>query len=331
MPAGLPLPAAAPVPPSPPARPKPRRSLFLVAVGCLLAALVCGLLTAAQYRADRSPQAAVRHYFAALAAGDAAAALGYAEAPPRGGYLTDSVLHQQLALAQLTDLTVQRTTLTGGRGTVSVRYRLRFAGGGDQQVTDSVPVIRHGSSWRLGRVAVTTEVTVTSPGADRLALAGDRLPSKPVLVFPGALPLSTDYPAVSLGGRPSVRLSPDQQSAEVTVLLTDAAQHTLQRSLSTALASCLTGRSRQLGCPQAGDSRPVPGSLRGTALPLRQPLEMYLGVGGAIHLNGTVTVRGSWQDWDFNNQPVRHTGDTDVEVGATASVADLNTVYWGSS
>ena len=105
----------------------------------------------------------------------------------------------------------------------------------------------------------------------------------------------------------------------------------MQRSLSTALARCLTGNAKQLGCPQAGDSRPVPGSLRGTALPLRQPLEMYLGVGGAVHLSGTVTVHGSWQDWDFNNQPVRHTGDTDVAVEATASVADLKTVYWTGS
>lgn len=330
-PGGLPFPVAAPLPPALPRRPKSGRSLLLAALGCLLAALVCGLLTAAQYRADRSPQEVVRRYFAALGAGNAAAALGYAEAPPRSGYLTDSVLHQQLALAKLTDLTVQRTELNGTRGTVSVSYRLRFAAGGEEQLTDSVPVVRHGSSWRLGRVAVTAELTVTGPGADRLTLAGSRLPTKPVLVFPGALPLGTDYPAVRIAGHPSVRLSPDQQSTEVTVLLTDAAQATLQHSLSTALARCLTGNAKQLGCPQAGDSRPVPGSLRGTALPLRQPLEMYLGVGGAVHLSGTVPVRGSWQDWDFNNQPVRHTGDTDVAVDATASVADLKTVYWTGS
>ncbi len=331
LPAGLPLPAVAPVPPAPPRRSRSGRSLLLAAVGCLLAALVCGLLTAAQYRTDRSPQTVVRHYFAALAAGDAAAALGYGQAPPRGGYLTDSVLHQQLALARITDLSVQRTELTGTRGTVSVSYRLRFAAGGDQRLTDSVPVVRHGSSWRLDRVAVMTELTVTTPGADRVTLAGGRLPTKPVLVFPGALPLATDYPAVRVADQPVVGLSSDQQSTELTVVLTGAARASLQRSLGTALARCLAGTAKQPGCPQAGDSRPVPGSLRGTALPLRQPLDMYLGVGGAVHLSGTVPVHGSWQDWDFNNQPVRHTGDTDVTVDAIASVADLNTVYWSSS
>src|SRR6185503_12731645 len=157
---------------------------------------------------------------------------------------------------------------------------------------DTVPVIRDGSSWRLGRVAVPTQVAVTSPGADRLTLAGGRLPRGPVLLFPGALPLGTDNPAVQVDGRPSVRLGPAaRQTSELSVSLTAAAKDQLQRSLGTALAGCLAGTPAP-DCPDAGDSRPVPGSLRGTALPSSQPLQLSLGIGGVVQLAGTVTVRG---------------------------------------
>jgi hypothetical protein len=333
--APVPLPAVAPVPPPVaasvrPARRKSRRGLLLAGIGCLLLALACGALTIAQYRTDRSPQTVVRQYFAALAAGDAAAALGYADVPPKGDYLTDVVLHQQLRLAPLAGLVVQDSRLSGGRGTVSVRYRLQFAGG-DEQVTDTVPVIRHGSSWRLSQVAVATTVSVTSTGADRLTLAGGRLPSGPVLLFPGALPLGTDYPAVQVAGRPSVRLgAAEQQTSQVGVSLTPAAKSSLQRGVEQALAECLTGKAAP-DCPVAGDSRPVPGSLRGTALPMATPLQISLGMHGEIQLTGTVTVRGSWQDWDFNNQPVVRTGDTDLDLHASASITDLNTIYWNWS
>jgi hypothetical protein len=303
--------------------------LLLTGIGFLLLAVLSGLLAVGQYRYDQSAQTVVRRYFTALAAGDAAAALGYAAVPPSGSYLTAEVLRQQLQLAPLTDLVVQGSQLSGDRGTVSVRYRLRFAGG-DQQLTDSVPVIRHGSSWRLDRVAVATEVAVTSSGEDRLTLAGGRLPSGPVLLFPGALPLGTDNPAVHVNGGPSIQLGPGaRQTSQVSVSLTQAAQDELRRSLSTALAGCLAGNLAP-DCPAPRDSRPVPGSLRGTALPVSEPLRIGLGLDGVIQLDGTVTVHGSWQVWDFNNQPVRRTGNTDLEVRASASIADLHTVYWSA-
>jgi len=323
----LPLPAAAPVPPAPPRRPKAPRGILLAGVGCLLVALALGMLTVIQYRDSHSAQAAVRRYFTALAAGNAAAALGAAAQPPHGAYLTDSVLRQQLRIAKLTDLTVQESSLDGGSGTVLVRYRLRFATG-TEQVTDSVPVLRRGSSWRLRTVAVATDVAITSSGTDRLTLAGGKLPSQPVLLFPGALPLATDNPAVQVDGRPMLRLSDDPHSAAVTVSLTAAAQARLRRSVDQALARCLAVATARPNCPPAGDNRSVPGSLHGTALPLSQPLVVSLSTGGEVDAVGAVTVRGSWLDWDFNNQPVRHTGDTQLALSARASVADLDTIYW---
>lgn len=326
-PAAYLLPTEVPPPPAAPTRPKSRRWLLLLGIGCLLLALLSGLLAVAQYRRDQSAQTVVRRYFTALAAGDAAAALGYAAVPPRGSYLTAEVLREQLRLAPLTDLVVQGSQLSDGRGTVSVSYRLRFTDG-DEQLTDTVPVLRDGSSWRLGRVAVATQLAVTSPGEDRLTLAGGRLPSGPVLLFPGALPVGTDNPAIQVDGRPSVQLGPaDRATSELSLSLTAAARDELRHGLSSALAGCLAGNPAP-DCPDAGDSRPVPGSLRGSALPMSQPLQINLGIGGVIQLAGTVTVRGSWQVWDFNNQPVRRTGDTVLDLHASASIADLNTIYW---
>ncbi len=325
----LPLPADAPVPPARPAGSKPRRWLLVAGVGCLLAAVLCGLLTVLQDRSDRSPQAVVRRYFAALAAGNAAAALGFAASPPDGSYLTAAVLRQQLELAPLTDVSVRDVELTGGHGTVSVSYRLGFADGAEQ-LTDSVPVIRHGLSWRLDRVATRTSVTGVGDGADRLVLAGGKLPAQPVLLFPGALPVGTDSPALHTD-RPVVRLGEPDQASAVTVSLTDATRNTLQSSLNKALAGCLAGGATQSDCPQPADGRPVPGSLRGTALPMQVPPLMVLGAGGKVYLSALATVRGSWQDWDFNNQPVRHTGDTSLKLHAVASVADLGRIYWSGS
>jgi hypothetical protein len=326
--AAYPLPPTAPVPPAPPGRPKPPRALLLAGVGCLLAALLFGMLTVFQYHSAHSAQAAVRRYFHALATGDAAAALGAAAQPPRGVYLTESVLRQQLRVAAISDISVRGAHLVGNSGTVAVRYRLRFASGAEQ-VTDSVPVRRHGSSWRLDRVAAATELTVASAGTDRLMLAGGKLPDRPVLLFPGALPLGTDNPAVQVDSRPVLRLEADQQPTEVTASLTDSAKERVRHSVEQSLAGCLRPTTARPNCPAAGDTRPVPGTLHGTALPSQPPLVISLGLNGEVDVAGVVTVHGSWQDWDYNNQRVQHSGDTKLNLFARASIADLDTIYWG--
>jgi len=287
-------------------------------------ALLLALLAAAQYHADRSPQATARRYFTALARGDAAAALGYAATPPRGPYLTATVLRQQLAVAALTGLQVEG--IRPGN-LVEIKYQLQFASG-VEQVNDLVPMVRYGSSWRLARAAVEVRVAGTDDGFDRLTFAGGRMPSKPVLVFPGALPLSADRPAVRLAGQPSAPLSGQHDEVQLSTELTPAAIATARQTLSAALTACLTGRSVEPRCPVAGDRRPVPGSLRGTAAPFPTPPTVTLLSGGLVELTGTVSVHGHWQDWDFNNQPVAESGISGVDLQAQASVDDLHTLHW---
>lgn len=309
-----------------------RRRPLAVAVAALVLALVLGAVTVQQYQSSRSPGQLVQRYFAALAAGRAADALGFAATPPRGNFLTDGVLQRQLALAKLTKVHVDGVTTRGRQATVDVSYTLVPAGG-PRLVHDQLPLVRQGSNWKLKTVAPLLDLGVSSTGADRITLAGGKLPAEPVYLFPGAVPLDTDSSAVQVDGDPNVRIADDGQDVNLTVGLTTAAKTSLTRALSAALARCLTGRSSDVNCPQVDTDRPVPGSLRATPPALTAGITIGLDSSGAgeVTLSGQVTVKGSWKVWDFNNQAVAKSGSTDLSLHAIASVADLDTIFWTAS
>jgi hypothetical protein len=148
------------------------------------------------------------------------------------------------------------------------------------------------------------------------------------------LPVGTDNQAVQPSGQPLIRLIDQGQHTTLTATLSQSAQQSLGRALDAALRACLAGTSHDPHCPQPTGTRPIPGSLRGTELPDNiNPPAMVLSIRteGLVELSGQVSVRGSWRTWDFNNQPVAHSGQTTVYLHATASIAQLNTVYWDPS
>jgi hypothetical protein len=327
------LPAVAPTPPAVRGRPRRRWRLLIGALIC--AALAAGFGTAAtsQYRADQAPGAVVGRYFAALAAGDAATALALAEPAAAAPYLTATVLRRQLAIAPITDLVVRSTLQDGRNATVQVSYRLDF-GPTSSRVLDAVDLVRSGTSWRLVRAGVDLRLSTPGAGANRLTFAGRALPSGQLRVFPGALPVGTDNPAVQPAGQPLIRLVDEGQDTVLAATLSPAAQQSLARSLDVALRACLAGTSHDPHCPQPDGPRPIPGSLRGTELAdSANPPSMVLSIQteGLVVLTGHASVRGSWRTWDFNNQPVLHSGLTSVDLHAKASIADLSTVYWDQS
>ena len=63
-------------------------------------------------------------------------------------FLTSTVLHQQLKLAPMRDITIGADTDSGSDTRVSFGYDLAF-GRGDQHVEDSVLVRQLGGRWRL--------------------------------------------------------------------------------------------------------------------------------------------------------------------------------------
>jgi hypothetical protein len=272
----------------------------------------------------------VGRYFAALAAGDAATALALAEPAAAAPYLTETVLRQQLAIAQIVDLVVKSTQQDGRNATVQVSYRLDF-GQTSSRVLDAVDLVRSGSSWRLVRAGVDLRLSAPGAGANQLTFAGRKLPPGPIRLFPGALPVGTDNQAVQPSGQPLIRLVDEGQHTTLAVSLSPAAQQSLARSLDAALRACLAGTSRDPHCPRPDAPRPIPGSLRATELPDdANPPSMVLSTQteGLVVLTGHVSLRGSWRTWDFNNQPVPHSGLTSVDLHARASIADLSTVYW---
>ena len=328
------------MPPASPAHRRRGRVRWLLAA-LLSAALAAGLgLSAAdRYTALSSPESVVRAYFGALADGDAPAALALADAPPHGPYLTGVVLRQQLRTATLADLTLAGTVTVGATATVEVRYRLLF-GSGARPVSDTARLVRRGSSWRMSQVASTVWLTAGSPLAGRVRLAGRKLPATGVALFPGALPLAADPPALQVlartptGGpddRPVVRLADARLSARAQVALSPQLREQAERATQALLAACLGGASKDPLCPLPGSDRPVPGTLHGSAPALatvRPRIGLEQAAGGVISVRAQLPVRGSWQVWDFENQVVRRNGPVTVTINARVFVDRPTQAYW---
>lgn len=315
-------------------------------------AVVLGLMAVDRHAARSSPESVARSYFEALAAGDAPAALALAADPPRGPWLTSVVLGQQLRRAPLADISVRPATRRGSTATVEVRYRLLF-GAGARPVADTARLTRRGSSWWMSRVASAVRVTAGSPGADRLRLAGRKLPAAAVPLFPGALPLAADPPGLQVraagstpGDQLMVRLADTQLLAEVGVSMSPALRAQVVQAVDRLLAGCLRSDSNDPLCPAPGadrpasdrtlpgPDRPVPGSLRGSAPPIATVtprIALASGEPGVVSVRARVPVQGSWKVWDFENQAVERRGKVTVEVSARVALDRPAVAFWDRS
>jgi hypothetical protein len=313
----------------------------LAALLSAVLAVALGLTALDRYAARSSPEAVARGYFQALADGDAPAALAFAAAPARGQWLTSVVLRGQLQVAPLADVAVLRTTRRGSTATVEVGYRLLF-GSGPRSVTDTARLVRRGSSWWMSRVASTVRVSAGSPGADRLRLAGRKLPTAAVTLFPGALPLAADpptlqvladSPASGVDGQPILRLADPDLTAKVRVSMSAALRQQVQQAVDRLLAGCLKPGSNDPLCPVPDSGRPIPGSLRGSAPPIAAGTpRLALGAdSGVISVRAEIPVRGSWQVWDFENQPARRTGTATVALSARVALDRPTQAFWNPS
>lgn len=339
----VPLPAHAPAPPAALGRGRRRRG-WRLALAALLSAVLAGALglTAVNRHAARSsPESVARSYFQALADGDAPAALALAANPPRGPWLTSVVLRQQLRLAPLADISVRQANRLGSKATVEVRYRLLF-GSGARSVIDTARLTRRGSSWWMSRVASQVRVTAASPGADRVRLAGRKLPAATVTLFPGALPLAANPPGLQVrdagstsgaGDQLMVRLADTQLLAKVAVSMSAALRAQLEQAVDRLLAGCLQSGSNDPLCPVPDSDRPVPGSLHGSAPPISavKPRIALASDPGVVSVRAKVAVQGSWKVWDFENQAVQRRGKASVEVSAQIALDRPAVARWDPS
>jgi hypothetical protein len=284
-----------------------RRALYWAAVVVAVAALVGGALYAyLGYRDTSGPDGAVRGYFAAVARGDAPAALAFGDVPD-GPHrlLTSTVLAEQQRIAPLHDVEVTTGDRSGDHAWVRFRYRLDFAAG-ERTVTGRIPVMQHDGSWRLARSAVPTTIGLDR-ARDRISLAGAAVPDGATLLFPGALPVQVDSSYLALHVTGDVRFGTDAVAVRVTP--SAAAQSRLGAAIQQQLRTCASGAPAAADCPLPS-TRIVPGTLRGRLVgPVAGALEYHVAsdAAGTIRATGSVAFRGSYRELSYDNVThVRH-------------------------
>lgn len=273
------------------------------------------------------PAGAVRAYFAALARGDAPAALALGDVPP-GPHtlLTADVLKAQQRIAPLRRFAITATHRDGNRARVVVRYTLAYPGA-PQTINGTVPVHRADGDWRLDRVAIPTSLELDR-ALHRATIVGAGIPDGDTLVFPGAVPITFDSPylqlnaaedSVGFGSRPGTR---------VYVEVSRAGRTAVTRAVEAALRGCLAG-SAGAGCPLP-DERYVPGSIRGrTAGALDLAITVADGDSGILDARGSATVEASsYQRLTFSNRARRGAGRVKLALHARAyAVAPLRLAW----
>ena len=306
-----------------------RRGVYWVGVFAG-AALFAGGVTVATlgYAKTAGPAGAVRGYFDALAGGDAPRALAYGQRPDGPTtYLTSDVLREQLRIAALHDVHIGATQQHGSTASVQVRYSLAFPGT-NVPVAAAVPVHKDGGTWRLDRVAIRVELH-PGPASQRQAILGSRIPRDPILLFPGALPISVDTPYL--------RLDPSTDSVDFNSLsaidirldVTDAARSTFAREVAQRVRQCVTS-SRSAACPLP-DERYVPGSIRGTPMGGVRATDVGLdpwSAVGRLLFSGRMTINGSYRRLNFHNVQIAGHGTVYLDIHASAwAVAPLR-LHW---
>ena len=311
------------------------RGAFLVAALLAIAVVVTGGVYAlAGYLHTSGPAGTVRGYFDALQRGDEASALGFGDLPsgPRR-YLSAAVLREQRRVGPITDLRILHTDHNGDSATVHVQYVIKVSGT-RATVTDAVGVHQHGGGWRLDRVAVPIQISL-SGADDRATILGGHLPTDTTLFFPGALPIRFDTPNLRVDPG-SVIVHMQQREALTQVVVTPSAvgRQAMDAAVTSALSACVRGgRGVNPLCPLP-DTRAVPGSLRGR-LPQNISKSIDITVTGDLNgvflATGTVNVVGQYSKLDFNNVASTVRGRIPLNFGAFAYASSVHgqlTYYW---
>ncbi|HET6876668.1 MAG TPA: hypothetical protein VFH38_04000 [Jatrophihabitans sp.] len=291
----------------------------------LLGAGIC--LAVLGHAAGSGPEGVVRGYYAALERADAPAALGYGTVPkgPRA-LLTSAVLAEQQRIAPMSGFEVRQTWRSGARAAVRVAYTLGFAGGA-HRVGDTVRLRQRDGVWRLTRVAVRTQLSLTAAG-QRAAILGARVPRGYVLLFPGAVPIRFDTPYLTLApGAGSVAFH-SPPSTPIRPVVSWRGRSAARDAVRGALQRCWHRPSAGTGCPQPA-GRFVPGTLRGTLLEApRLEIRLDASAVGVLDVTGRVRARLHYRKLTFRNREVPGVGTFAVPLHARGYAVAPLTLSW---
>lgn len=232
-------------------------------------------------------------------------------------FLTSEVLHQQLRLAPIRDITVGPDQAIADGTRVPFTYSLAF-GQGDLQVQDSVTVHKVSGRWQLDQVAVSVKLTMTA-AADRATLAGAAFPVGVTLLFPGAVPVEFDTPFLRLTMSSEALQLKQDGDAELHTELTPAATSAINHQLATMLTACgQGGTATETRCP-VPSAQFVPGSMSGTMVAADDPdASVDAASTGIISIRGNASFNGTYRMLDFNDVAHPHRGRITVPFTATA-------------
>jgi hypothetical protein len=307
-----------------------RRTLFWVAVcaACLLT-LAGTVVAVTGYFTSTGPGRVVRNYFAALSRGDARAALGYGVLPdgPRE-LLTGPVLRAQQQVGRISPVSVIAVNQDHETATVSVHYAITFASD-TTVVGDHVTVIKHGRTWRLAQTAVSVDLTLKT-AQHRASVAGAVVPAGRLLVFPGAVPIAFDAPALQLAAGRIVRFDQSKRPA-LEVAVTSVGQQMVSDAVAAAVRNCLGSADPDPLCPMPTGGRAVPGTVRGAVDDEIPDLTVTVAsdADGRIEVTGQVPVTGSYAQLTFDNQrAAKQVNRYPLAIRAHASALTPNEIVW---
>ncbi len=297
---------------------------------CVIA-LALGLTRAVTaYTATAGPAGAVSGYFAALQRGDAPAALAYGDVPDGTRLLlTSRALQQQQMLAPLGQVRVGPVQRTGTTAAVRVRYTLAAAGRVFPQDT-SVPVHDTSDGWRLDAVAVPATISLTQ-SVQRMTLLGGAVPTRPLLAFPGVLPLHSDTAYLAFDPVSTLVGFGDDPTVTPRVIVTPAGRAAAVTATARAVQRCLGGVPGNAAdlCPLPNE-RFVPGSVRGTLAGALRDVQVTLLPTelGEVSIAAHAPVAASYRQLDFRDHTSTGHGPLTLQVHAIAIAVAPMTIVW---
>ncbi len=317
-----------------PPPPRRRSRLSWAAAAAAVALLAIGsVLAITGYLRKADPANTVRDYFEALERADAPAALGFGDLPAgRHQLLTSEVLRAQRASAPISHLSVLAVERIGARATVMVEYSLPFPDR-SETISDNVAVTRRDGRWRLVAAAVPTELRLPA-AQNRATVTGAAVPSGPVLLFPGALPISLDTPNLMLAENSrTVRFSAPGPQV-INVVVSPTGETSINAAVNAAVTRCLTATTSDPSCPLPDDDRAVPGTLWGSVQGTDRSalsLQVMSNPDGRIEINGTLAVSGTYTRLDFDNMPQAKSGTAQLPLFGLCYATSPTTIVWGIS
>lgn len=248
-------------PPVVPGPNQPNRKPLIITLSILAAVVlvVIVVVSVVSFSDDDSGSGGdvVKGYLAALARGDAAAALSYsADQPGSKDLLSQEILKQQVARWPITNVRILDDDSAHSFGFGRVHVTAKF---GDNESDVTLSVKKTGKKWKLEHAAI--KVDTLGSGIENAALRtltffGKSVGSSPAYVFPGFIDVASSNPNIDVKLKKPFLLDALASSGtayfnDAEFTLSDAGLSDTMSAVTAALANC--ARSNQLrppNCPQ---------------------------------------------------------------------------------